>query len=224
MCFLKDVLSIRSATVFLVLAFIFISFAGCVAPFSDLQSARILGPGNFEVTPGYSSVSFTDEGETQHLQDHFGIQAGFGILDFLDLRARYERISADIDEETYGLNVIGFGPKLRLIEDWLAFYVPIGFAFGEDIDVSETWQVHPTLLATWPLSKSFEIIPSAKVMIPFSEDLRTLYAFNLGMAIGTDVRKWAVRPEVGICTRFDDTGYCLQFSIGFTLSSGLFRK
>jgi len=198
---------------------------GCVAPFSDLQSARLLGKGNVEVTPSYTSVSVSDEGQTEHIQNHYGAQIGFGLAKFLDLRLRYEHISATVDEDIVSANVIGFGPKFRLAKNWLAFYVPIGFAFGGDVeDGSESWQIHPTLLATIPIAKYLEINPSAKIMIPFSSDsFDTLYAFNLGLAISSDVSKWAIRPEVGVCTSFS-SGSFMQFSVGLSLGSGLFKK
>jgi hypothetical protein len=221
----RKVLSVSNMTILFTLACTLAFLTGCVAPFSDIQSAKLLGPGNIEVTPSFSSVSVSSEGETDHVQNHVGVQAGFGLLKFMDLRMRYERITGDIDEEEgFGVNVLGFGPKFRLAKNWLALYIPVGFAFGEDIDIAETWQVHPTLLATWALGKSFELNPSAKVMIPLrGGEIDTLYAFNLGAAISTDVSKWAVRPEVGICTNFEG-GHFMQFSIGLTVSSALFKK
>lgn len=74
-----------------------------------------------------------------------------------------------------------------------------------------------------PIGKSFEINPSAKIMIPFDSDIGTLYAFNLGLAISTDVSKWAIRPEFGICTDFTG-GHFMHFGVGLTVSSGLFKK
>jgi len=199
---------------------------GCVAPFSELQSARLVGKGNFEVTPSYSAVSMSDEGQTEKIQDHYGAQIGFGLAKFMDLRLRYEHIGASYEVEgelqTASVDVIGFGPKFGLAKDWLAFYVPIGFAFGGDVeDSSESWQIHPTLLATLALGKSFELIPSTKVMISLTGG-GALYAFNLGAAIGPDVRKWAIRPEFGICSDFAG-GSFMQFSIGLTLGPGLFK-
>jgi len=219
----KRVLSLRNVMILFTLTCALAFVTGCVAPFSDLQSAKLLGRGNVEVTPSYSSVSLTADGDTQHIQSHYGVQAGYGLFGFMDLRLRYERIDATIEEESIGVNVFGFGPKFRLLKNWLALYVPVGFAFGPDVESSQSWQVHPTLLATWALGKSIEINPSAKAMIPFQGDTGTLYAFNLGMALSTDVSKWAVRPEIGICTDFTG-GHFMQFSIGFTLSSGLFKK
>lgn len=219
------VFSAGNLTILFTLACTLAFLTGCVAPFSDIQSAKLLGKGNVEVTPSYSTVSMTSDGETEHVQNHLGVQAGIGLLEFMDLRVRYERITGNFDEEdSFGVNVFGFGPKFRLAKNWLALYVPVGFAFGEDIEVGETWQVHPTLLATFPFGKSFELNPSAKVMIPFKKsELDTLYAFNLGAAISTDVSKWAIRPEVGICTNFEG-GHFMHFSIGLSLSSKLFKK
>lgn len=200
----------------------------CVAPFSDLQSARLLGKGNFEVTPSYSAVTMSDEGQTEKIQDHYGVQIGFGVAKFMDLRMRYEYIGANYEVEgelqSASVNVLGFGPKFRLVKDWLAFYVPIGFAFGGDVeDSSESWQVHPTLLATLALGKSFELNPSTKIMIPLSAGGGGgLLAFNVGAALGPDVRKWAIRPEIGVCTSFDG-GSFMQYSVGITFGSGLFK-
>jgi len=218
-------LSVRNAMVVFALMGMTALITSCVAPFSDLQSARLLGKGNIEVTPSYTSVSASDEGETDHIQNHYGAQIGFGLAKFMDLRLRYEYISVPVDEDSVSVNVIGFGPKFCLAKNWLAFYVPIGFAFGGDVeDGSESWQIHPTLLATVPVAKYLEINPSVKVMIPFSSDaFDTLLAFNLGLAISSDVSKWAIRPEVGICTT-GGSGYFMQFSVGLSLGSGLFKK
>lgn len=219
------VLSLRNAMVVFALAGMLAFVTGCVAPFSDLQSARLLGKGNVEVTPSYTSVSVSDEGQTEHIQNHFGAQIGFGLAKFMDLRLRYEHISATIDTESVSVNVLGFGPKFRLAKKWLAFYVPIGFAFGGDVENGgDSWQVHPTLLATLPIAKFLEINPSAKVMIPFKSDAAdTLFAFNLGLAISSDVTKWAIRPEIGFCTG-SVSGTFMQISVGLSLGSGLFKK
>lgn len=220
----KGILAGCNVMVFLMLACALSFFASCVAPFSDFQSAGLLGKGNIEVTPSFSSVSVTDEGETQHLQNQVGVQAGYGLLGFVDLRLRYENVRATIDEETVIANIFALGPKFRLLKNRLSFYVPVGFAFGGDVEnISDSWQVHPTLLATLPIGNVLEINPSAKIMIPFNGDIETLYAFNLGAAFSSDVRKWAIRPEIGICTNFEG-GHFMHFGIGLTLSSGLFQK
>jgi hypothetical protein len=218
------VLSVRNALALLAVASALAFAAGCFAPFSDLQSAKTLGKGNFEVTPGYSAYLAEDEGDMEKVQDDFLVQGGYGLSDFLDLRLRYEHASGlEIEGDRISANILAFGPKMRLAKNWLALYVPIGFAFGGDVDSSsDTWQVHPTLLMTVPIGKFFELNPSAKVMIPLSKGMDTLYAFNVGFALSSDVRKWAIRPEVGLCTNFEGD-YALQYSIGVSLGSLLFK-
>lgn len=222
--FLKQGLKICSLCRLTVIIFLLVCltalFPGCAPVFSELQSAKLVGPGHLEVTPSFSSVSFSSEGESEHIQNHYGIQAGIGINRQMDLRLRYERVSVDLQDmdgdESFGVNVLGFGPKFSLVKDMVAVYVPIGFAFGEDIEVSETWQIHPTLLITLPISKYFEFNPSAKVLIPLKGEQDTLVAFNLGTAFSTNLEKWAIRPEIGFLYNPGESGHFMHFSIGFT--------
>ncbi len=192
---------------------------GCVPVFSDLQSARLLGPGKIEITPGFSTVGISSEGESEHVQNHYGGQVGIGILNGLDFRLRYERF------DDPSANVLGFGPKFRLYKNHAALYVPVGFAFGGDIeDPADIWSTHPTLLFTVPVARYLEINPSAKVMIPFQKGQDTLDAFNLGTAISSDVTKWAIRPEAGICFNPGESGLFWQFSIGLSVTPRIFSK
>lgn len=197
-------------------------FPGCASVFSEMQSAKLAGPGHIEVTPSFSSVSVSSEGESEHIQNHLGIQAGLGINRIMDFRLRYEHISVDMETfdpestESFGVNVLGFGPKFSLVKDRVAFYVPVGFAFGEDLEVSDTWQIHPTLLVTLPISKYIEFNPSVKVLVPFQREQEGLVAFNLGVGVSTNLEKWAIRPEIGFLYNPGESGHFMHLSIGFT--------
>jgi hypothetical protein len=195
-----------------------------VPPFSDLQSAKLVGKGRVELTPHYSSITASGEDGSDHIQDNFGIQAGFGVTKLMDFRMRFEFLrhsdSGEKYDESFLGYVFGFGPKFILIKDWLALFLPIGFAYGEDIKVSETWEFHPTVLFTIPVSQAFEINTSAKSLIPYRKKQNTFYALNLGLGIGRDLRQWAFRPEIGIL--FDPEGdkHYFHFSLGFTYKFG----
>ena len=191
----------------------------CAPVFSELQSARLAGPGRIELTPSYSSVSASSEGETEHVQDHYGIQAAVGIASVLDFRVRYERVEVDVENsKPFGVNVLGFGPKFGLVKDWLALYLPVGFAFGEDIKVSETWQFHPTVLFSIPFNKYVELNTSAKALIPLQRDQDTLLAFNVGFGLSSNLDRWAIRPEIGFLYNPNSAskGHYMHLSIGFT--------
>ena len=186
---------------------------GCAPVFSDLQSARLTGPGRVEVTPSGSQLFFSDDDGTEHVENHYGVQLAAGVAEVLDLRVRYER-APDV-------NVLGFGPKFGLLKDKLALAVPVGFAFGQDIDSGKTWEAHPTLLATWTPDRKVELTGSAKAIVPLSGENRdTLYAVNLGLGLGPDVSRWAFRPEVGFLWNPGESGHYTHLSLGLTFGFG----
>ena len=192
---------------FVCLALVFLG--GCAAPFSELQSAKLAGKGKSEVTPSFSSVHFSNDEQTGHAQDHLGLQAAIGVSDKVDLRLRYERIVMDKEGED-AFNVFALGPKIGIVEDVLALNLPVGFALRDNIDVSETWEFHPTLLFTLLSGDQLELNTSAKALVPLNrEDSDVLIAFNASPGISTDLEKWAIRPEVGLLLNPGEDGHCL---------------
>jgi hypothetical protein len=185
-------------------------FTGCAAPFSDFQSARTVPPGELELTGSYSYVQAVDNGEREKMQDEFGLQTGWGLGDRTELRARYHLIT--VGDET--VSALGVGPKLGLSPDRVALYLPLGIGFGSDIEVSKTLAFQPTLLLTIPAGRNFEVTTSAKAHVWLNaEDADPLLAFNLGLGIGPDVRRWAIRPEVGVMIDPGEDGSAWQFGV-----------
>lgn len=184
----------------------------CVTVFSDLQGARTVGKGNVELTPSFSSVSVSGDGETEKAQTHIGLQTAVGLSPTIDIRARYEYIwLAGSDGD--GISAIGIGPKFSLLKDHIAVYVPIGRALGEG--TSETYQLHPTFLFSLGLKKDIlDLNLSPKYLISFCEDCESLFALNIGLAISSDLNAWAIRPEFGLLFKPGEEGHASQFSIG----------
>jgi hypothetical protein len=195
--------------------------AGCAAPFSEMQSARLAGPGVVEVTPSYSYTDLTDDGEVLKLQDTYAVHLATGLTDKVDLRLRLEHIRVGIDEDVEDLTAtaIGVGPKVSLIRDRLALNLPVGFAFG-DVEMSETWQFHPAVIWSVPFARPLELSTSVKALIPLTksdnpeEDSEVLAALNIGLAIGPDISRWAIRPEVGFLRNPGESRTGRHFSIG----------
>lgn len=185
---------------------------GCAPSFSELQSAKLVDKGHFEAAANYSSVSFHNEGESEKAQDHFGIQIAYGLMDKVNLRFRYERI--EVDPVEVSANVFGFGPKLRIVEDVFALYLPVGFATGEDIETSESWQFHPTIILTYPYREYFELNTSAKYIIQFCDDCDQLVGLNVGLGLSHDLRIYAIRPELGFLINPGEDGHYMHYSIG----------
>jgi hypothetical protein len=189
--------------------------SACAPVFSDLQSAKLVGRGKVEVTPGFSSVSFSDDEGSEHVQNHAGLQVAAGLHDKVDLRVRYERVMV---EDAEGINVLGFGPKIQLVKGWAALYVPIGFAFGGDFDTGKTWAVHPTLLLTGQVHPSVELNWAAKYLVPLHEEGGdNLLAFNVGLGLGPRQGRWAIRPEYGMLFNPGEDGHFNQFSVGVSI-------
>jgi hypothetical protein len=192
------------------------SLAACVAPFSDFQNARIVGSGEYQLTPSYSYVQSSFDGEREKFQDEFGLQVATGLSERAELRARYHLLSIEEDQ----VSVLAVGPKFGLVPDRLAVYAPIGFGFGSDIEVSETFQFQPTLLATMPVATSFELTASAKAQVWLNNDADNLLAFNLGAGFGPNLARWAIRPEVGILINPGEDGSFWQYGLGFSTIVG----
>lgn len=184
----------------------------CAPTFSEIQSARLAGPGRVELTPSYSSTFLSGDGGTEKAQDHFGVQFATGVSESVDLRVRYEYIKIEDD----GVHVLGLGPKFGLIEDRAAFYIPVGTAIDEGIQSGDLFSFHPTLLYTWPVNPSFELTASGKAILWVDRDIDDYLGFNLGAGISSDLTRWAIRPEGGVLINPGEDGRFWHLSVGFT--------
>ena len=190
--------------------------SGCVPTFSDLQSARLAGPGRVEITPSVSVVESSEEdgweiGESQH---HLGIQLATGLSDRIDVRFRYEYIGGSWTEED--VHVVAVGAKFGLIRDRAAFYLPVGTGIGDGVESGDLVQFQPTLLYTYPFNSKFEITGSGKGIVWVDRDGDDLLAFNLGAGISKDLTKWAIRPEGGFLISPGEDRRAWHLSVGFT--------
>lgn len=194
------------------------ALSGCAIYLPDQQSARLLSAGEWEVTPSFSSVTVSAEGESEHVQNQFGVRVGYGHSETLELRGGLERIALDDDIADGGAYMIGGGPKFALSPGTAALYVPIGFAFGEDVDNSETWTIAPTVLLTFEPSPGIEINPSAKAIYPFAiEDPELLLGFNLGLGFTVADGRLVLRPEGGLVINPGDEGTVWGWTLGASL-------
>jgi hypothetical protein len=194
---------------------------GCTSPFSDLQTGRVLEKGQTEMTPFYSAVSFGNEGESTRIQTSYGMIVGIGLDEERrsDLRMRYERISLEGDDDE--INVVGLGPKFRIAPDDVALLLPVGFAFGDGVKTSKTWETQPTILMTGSPASWLEVTGSVKALIRLnSEGSDPRIAFNLGAGLGPDPRRLALHPEVGFMINPGADGYYYHLSLGFSVGWG----
>lgn len=189
----------------------------CAPVFSELQGARMAGKGNVEALPYYTSTSASSDGETDGIQNHAGLQVAYGLSPKVDIRARFENIWEKEGDFGDGISIFGIGPKFSLLENNIAFYLPIGRALGDG--TSDSWELIPTMLFTLPaVQNKLDINFSPKYIIPFCEDCEGLFAMNLGLAISSDLSKWSIRPEYGQAYNLGEEGHYGQFSIGASVT------
>lgn len=196
-----------------------LGFQSCVPVFSELQSARLVGKNRFELTPMFSTVSASDQGTTEHLQNEYGLQAMIGVSDKVDFRLRTEVLTfRGSDYFDWGA-IFGFGPKISLIKDKMSISLPFGTSIDDNF--MNEWEFQPALLLTWPaVPGKLDITLSPKYIWSFCENCQNLGAINIGLAISTDLSKWAIRPEYGQLYDFGESGHVGQFSIGLSKTFG----
>ncbi len=210
--------SLRNLILVLCLTAVVTFLTGGCFSYSSLQSARLVKPGESEITPSYSSVRFGNEGESEKVTSQYGAQLGIGINKRSNARFRYERIQWDEDVADGGYNFAAVEPKVALIEDVLAFSLPVGLWFGEDVEESDSWQIHPSLHMTALVYPYLEINGSAKFLHFFQESTDDLIGLNVGIGIGY-MGQLILRPEIGWLLNPNASGHYFHWSFGFSLYS-----
>ncbi len=150
---------IQTVIRFLAVAIIGSQFS-CAPLSSDLQSARLVGKRRIEITPGYSTAQFAeekkpaDEKRSQETSGKLiGVQVAYGLSNKVDIRVRVEHFQF----REFSANVFSIGPKVSLVKDRVALYLPVWF-----VDFKPA-QLQPTLLVTFPIIKNkIEFNPSVK--------------------------------------------------------------
>ena len=212
----------KTMTALCALSLVALSAGGCAPPFSELQSAKLVDEGEFEIAGHYSAVSLhldmgdddQEGGGDGRIQDNIGVQLAYGLTEAMNLRFRYEYI--DVGDSLITAHAVGFGPKFSLAEDVIALYVPIGFALGEDIKTEDTWQLHPTIIVTSTHGGVLELNASVKYILTFAKGRDDLMAFNIGLGLSPDLERYAIRPEAGLLIDPGEGSYYWHFSVGFS--------
>lgn len=189
--------------------------SGCYS-YSNFQSAKLLEPGRTSITPSASYNTFQEpggsgDGEIDDWVLDFQIRGG--VTPRFELGAKFSRIRTED-----GFQFIAIDPKVALEPGHLAFSCPFGTFFGNGIE--SDLQVHPTLIARWPLEPGrSELNAAFKLLLFYTDpDSDALVAFNVGPRISSDLDRWAIQPELGLLFNPGDDGYFLQFGVGVTVS------
>lgn len=186
-------------------------FSSCVAPINTTyESARMLKRGDSEIMGHYTHYSVSSEGETDAINDNFGVRIGYGIGDKFNLKVRYERLVPK-DEDSEGVNYVDIAPKFQIMQGNIAATMPIGLYFAED---ETEFVLSPKFIFTYPANDKFEISLATKADIFPEGDGNVYLGFNLGLGISTNLDQWALRPELGYMIDPGESGSFWAYGIG----------
>ncbi len=188
--------------------------SGCYV-FSAFQGARMLPAGKTSVTPSASFLTFKTGDESWKSSDNFGAQVAHGVSERVNLTVRYEHLDWSQADESH--NYLDLGVKVSIVPDILAVALPVGFFFGSGVEEGESFQAHPTVLATLPLHPNLDVNVSAKYLIFFDPDADNLAAYNAGLGVRLLPGKFTVFPEIGLLHNPGESGYYTQWGLGFGL-------
>ena len=200
-----------------------LSTTGCYT-FAMHQTAERLAPGQRSITAGLSRQAFIS-GEDWDYEDGYSVadvQVRHGLERF-EIGGRISRINLQD-----GYQFVSLDPKISLVEDRLAFLLPVGLFFSgpfpgdADIEVAESHQVHPSLIATIPLGRSEQHLNlGLKTIVLLDTPEEYLTGINLGLVMTPDEVEGgpAVFPEIGLFTDsygnyYFHWGMALSFAFG----------
>ncbi len=211
-------------SIYLLTILLITTLTSCFAPINlTFDSARTLDKGEVQVQGNYSKYLYYYGSDSENNNSNFGGRIDYGVSDKYNLKFRYEKLYSknefyellDINKQI-SLNYIEVESKIQLIPNQLAVGLPIGYYFGNK-NISEGLTViDPRIYITmFSKSNTFElsIIPKCHVFID-KKNIIPFPALSIGLGLSNDLKKWALRPEVGFDTNFS-FGIGVNYNIGW---------
>lgn len=182
------------------------AMGGCLA-ISSYQNARITESGPARATIAGSMMRPSDEPEADNLYV-FDLKLRKGLAPVSDVAWGVTLMTT----REGALMAVNAEPRLAIANGFLAVGVPVNYYVGAPLP----WglQVAPGAVATLPVSKRFEINAAAKMVLVAGGET-AVPAYNFGFGFSDDLRRWAIRPEVGLMKSGDeDEGWRVQLGVG----------
>jgi hypothetical protein len=222
-------LSVRAVLVSSLLPLV---LSGCYT-YSAFQSARVLEPGEYSITPSTSFHTYKSGSYSHWLTSQYGAEVALGVggTERLNVTARYERldgreykVGADsLNGPTIDMNInyAALGIKIGLIPNHLAFVMPVGLYYGEDVSKpSDTWGAEPGLILTVPAGPFVDLNAGARLLYFFKSDVDNLVSYHLGAGLHAANRLITLFPEAGLLHQPGEDGYFTYLGIGVAFKFG----
>lgn len=173
-----------------------LGMTACLPVTNTYQTARVLEPGQVEVTAGLARAQGTHYQDDDYGETQVTAQVNTGLADGLEGRVLVGLING-------GMVPVAVAVKGELIEDTLAFDLPVGTMFGAGRP-SGYLSAHPALIGGHRFNQNIEVNASVRasffVGLIGDGDGVGPFSTTLGLGLSPDLDQWAVRPEVGVGT------------------------
>ena len=227
----------RKATLTIALLTTAVYMTSCIsiAPVhSSFEKAGTLGKGNIEASGSYSKYIVGIDSESEPINYNIGFRAGYGVSDKFDIKLRYENLLLNekvpgVDFKASYFSVI---PKVNFTPGKLALFVPLSMYRFKSVEngdsyKSTSYSIAPHLITTFTSKNhTADFSPSVNVEYLFDTEEDSegnfLMGFNIGAGFSSDLRKWAIRPEVGYLFKPGDEGHIWNYGVAlqFVLPTG----
>ena len=151
------------------------------------------------------------------------MQLRHGVSSKLDVGIKFSRIGIGD-----GYQFLSMDPKIDIVHDRLSFSLPFGLFFGDGIEREDSYQLHPTLLASEEITELAELNLAFKGIWFLTEGADDFWAFNLGVRLMPEWNGLSLHPELGVL--FDpgfgflwgpaDEEFYFQWGIGVVYNFG----
>lgn len=206
----------RCLFVMLVVSGLFSSCASVLPLNHSFEKAGTLGEGGVEISGHVAPYEIHHFDRWDRGGENYGFRVGYGMSDRFDLKLRYDRmnVSPAFDGRLRSTQAISFIPKFAAVPQKLALLMPFthytnrfdnGYRYKEEL-----LSVAPQFLYTFTNRKQrIDLTLGSKTDIIFgmngADGNNLFFGAHVGAGFSTDLRKWAIRPEIGVSGAPDET-------------------
>lgn len=178
---------------------------GCFA-ISSYQNARITEPGPSRATFALSTLGPGDNDDGDNIA-------------VVDMRVRKnlapERADMGFTMSGYlagegAIFNVGVDPRLAIVNGYVAMDVPFYWTVATPLA-----QIAPGVVVTLPVARGLEVNAGARAVVSLlvDEGSAVTPVYTVGLGLSGDLRRWAIRPEVGFMPIDDE--WLVQLGVGF---------
>ena len=190
----------RSSKYFLLTStmLLFSTFTSCFIT-GNFHTAKLLESKNYDITPS-STLTFINESNDGTFCYAFGLSGRYGISKRFNIGCNYYRIN--LSDYLIGYNYVSPELFLGIIQDHIALSLSEGLYFGHNVEYTESVNICPELILSFPLSSVIDVTlsPACTFFVP---GFNKLFSINLSLSYTCRNKQISFIPEIGFS--FDDS-------------------